>query len=785
MATGLVAGFPSGTASDADPSDSYVKQTAPFEDETLEMWFDHSTNKVHMEDHENTGRDTYSVYMAKNETQGAHVILYAPTETKTDLSISYSEFTATDGSGATLQTEFYYEFYVDVQKVATDNILGYTAEDSIIRNGLIPEAVAPVESLNKGKGTFSIQKGMSQALYLKLKTDEETPSGWYSGTFGILNENGEEIKRATAFAYVWNFALPAENHLRTSIYIGYASGSDALYKNQYDYLLENRLQAMNIPGTLNSSNEYLDDPRVSAFRISTKDSYLGYMSQDEISAVYNDLKTRDDFETLESKIYFYTIDEPTSQQQIDYLRQYHPNYTRSTIDEGISESLRVNSGWPNARTLVTFCDNFPYPDGYSKSLALKSDGTYITSYDGSNRFSGISDAVSAAMDYDIAKIWCPQMCFFTPQSALDSAGYCGYNEFACSVKNMNGIVSGFDCSSNASLYFNWDSIYGSFKERFNEYRDTEALKDNDVELWWYAGGKNKSYTYCYHNIENTGLQTVLMGWQAMQEGVTGYLYYGANLYGDEAYSTVATGVFDTEYVKVSTSDGTLLDGKWRCNLGVRDGYGIYGNGVLFYDRSAISALKVKISNGVLGTLRVEEIRDGIEDYEMLRLYREYYGESAMNSFITKISDNVTSYLSMKDFDRSDWDSSMSDEDIFAEVRKQLGNAVEKASGEPEGCAHEWDNGVVTIPATYTEKGVKTYTCALCGETYTEDIPVLEPFVGDVDGDGFITSKDVKLLRKYIAGSVTESDIIEINSDINGDGIISVKDTKALIKLTVS
>ena len=35
--------------------------------------------------------------------------------------------------------------------------------------------------------------------------------------------------------------------------------------------------------------------------------------------------------------------------------------------------------------------------------------------------------------------------------------------------------------------------------------------------------------------------------------------------------------------------------------------------------------------------------------------------------------------------------------------------------------HTWDNGVVTKPATCTEKGVKTYTCSGCGETRTEAI----------------------------------------------------------------
>ena len=38
--------------------------------------------------------------------------------------------------------------------------------------------------------------------------------------------------------------------------------------------------------------------------------------------------------------------------------------------------------------------------------------------------------------------------------------------------------------------------------------------------------------------------------------------------------------------------------------------------------------------------------------------------------------------------------------------------------------HNWNNGVITTPATHLIIGVKTYTCADCGETKTEDIPKL-------------------------------------------------------------
>lgn len=42
----------------------------------------------------------------------------------------------------------------------------------------------------------------------------------------------------------------------------------------------------------------------------------------------------------------------------------------------------------------------------------------------------------------------------------------------------------------------------------------------------------------------------------------------------------------------------------------------------------------------------------------------------------------------------------------------------------EYCAHEWGEGVVTTEASCENAGEKTYTCALCGETKTEEIAAL-------------------------------------------------------------
>ena len=84
------------TGADSDPQDSYVKQNAQYEDNEIDLWFEHSFKKVYTSDTVSSGMDTYSVYMAKNEVENAQFVLYSDV-TKDGLSASVTDFTNADG----------------------------------------------------------------------------------------------------------------------------------------------------------------------------------------------------------------------------------------------------------------------------------------------------------------------------------------------------------------------------------------------------------------------------------------------------------------------------------------------------------------------------------------------------------------------------------------------------------------------------------------------------------------------------------------------------------------
>lgn len=56
---------------------------------------------------------------------------------------------------------------------------------------------------------------------------------------------------------------------------------------------------------------------------------------------------------------------------------------------------------------------------------------------------------------------------------------------------------------------------------------------------------------------------------------------------------------------------------------------------------------------------------------------------------------------------------------------------------PATGAHTWDNGTVTTEPTETTPGVRTFTCAVCGQTKTEVIPATGPHT-HVWGEGTVT-----------------------------------------------
>lgn len=88
----------------------YEKQTAAYEDSALSLWFDHAFSKTVRQDVTPTGRDTYKIYMGKNEKENCQFFL-SGAEDKT-FSVSATDFRSETGD--TVPVSLYYQYYFEM-----------------------------------------------------------------------------------------------------------------------------------------------------------------------------------------------------------------------------------------------------------------------------------------------------------------------------------------------------------------------------------------------------------------------------------------------------------------------------------------------------------------------------------------------------------------------------------------------------------------------------------------------------------------------------------------------
>lgn len=105
-------------------------------------------------------------------------------------------------------------------------------------------------------------------------------------------------------------------------------------------------------------------------------------------------------------------------------------------------------------------------------------------------------------------------------------------------------------------------------------------------------------------------------------------------------------------------------------------------------------------------------------------------------------------------------------------------------GDTQYADHEWDEGVITKPATNQENGVRTYTCGVCSETKEEIVPRFEGSAGLAfrdNGDG----------TYYVSGigTCTDTDIVipavtPEGAKVTGIGRNAFKDNKTITSILI-
>ncbi|MBQ7827256.1 MAG: DUF4091 domain-containing protein [Clostridia bacterium] len=182
---------------------------------------------------------------------------------------------------------------------------------------------------------------------------------------------------------------------------------------------------------------------------------------------------------------------------------------------------------------------------------------------------------------ELTNLWCPISSFYTPYELN------GDNTFLSSTRTRVLGTMSID-------------KYGTAEERFSAYK---AAGD---ELWWYVC-VIPQYPYANFFTNYQGEWSRVLFWQQYMYDIDGCLYWATNYWNNGAEWRTS----DNDFY---SGDGLLIYSGHR--------YGIYGP---------------------IGCLRMEYIRDGIEDFEYLTMAEELYGREEVAKVLSKVTTGVLEY----------------------------------------------------------------------------------------------------------------------------------------------
>ena len=457
-------------------------EKAASEDEALTVYFASAMQRIAREDTAIHGTDDGVIRMAKNEIEDAHILLVS-TEAKSGLTLEIGDIK--NAAGDVLEREVRYGYYYDT---AMFNDLNSQDFDNYTQAWWADPY--PVLS-----GDFAIGANESKSFIVKVKTTASTAAGWYSASVRVLDPAKNELKKATLFVYVWNFAIKDENLSYTMFnssssglagYFGpnYYDGNvwAPFYKEYwYDYMLENKMCLEDLPYSLGDSrvDEYLDDVRVTSF-VTQKgregDCWHGDNAASTVSSLrwkYEKLKQKDEW--LE-KAYIYTVDEPWMKGGSDMIIDQWNN-AKAALDGVLGEGQRF-------QTIV------PYYNNWMSEINM--------------------DQTEYLWDY--CNCFCPDAYVFTPSAPRRER-----------IKDPVKYPSWGFYMEDKQI-----AKYGPFEPRY------EAMRERGDNMWWYTC---ISPGYPHANLFNyyQGAWTRVVFWQQYLINADGFLYYSINFWNMDAH----------------------------------------------------------------------------------------------------------------------------------------------------------------------------------------------------------------------------------------------------------
>ena len=153
-----------------------------------------------------------------------------------------------------------------------------------------------------------------------------------------------------------------------------------------------------------------------------------------------------------------------------------------------------------------------------------------------------------------------------------------------------------------------DDQYGTFAERM------KAEVAGGDELWLYFCWE-PNQPYANWLATGDGTEPVVSIWQCKMTDATGVLYWGSTYWSADPYNDLASAVISS----------------------------VYGDGVLLYSGAEVGKYEA------VSSFRLENIRLGIQDYQMLTMLEQASGKQAADEMVAMVTKDVITYTNDDDY----------------------------------------------------------------------------------------------------------------------------------------
>ena len=594
-----------------DPIPNKETVIAPDDDPTVKLWFDHITEKVTRYDLSgmNAGLESYTIQMGKNEIEGCQFFLYAPTNKK--LHIKISDFA--NDKGETLTTNLGVEFYMED---------GYVTHNGFPAAFVYPDAVIPYDSyIAYSSNTESGRYGMDadskidygpyvligpfsgsdwnhekypfrdsiRGFVVEAETTTDTTPGAYKATIEILDaDTGKCIKMANVYTYVYNVTLSDETALDTSfglwdiVSVYYQQYNENPDRHRYSDVEITKAVAeffLKHRMTLTGSITYFNVLGADWFK-NPRVTSIRVLTKEQYDSIKDD-------PVLAPKMFYYGQDEP------GVPRGWRP----ITFPGGVSETLYDNTGLLSVLAIAKEADELKNIWGWDNYRLLV---PFERNMDFKNfNFNGVDKTTAFPTWYD-------QYAVNGERDAIEYLAKHGVNVwvphlFSYTPRDLKG-TTGAQFIQSTSI----DTAFGEYADR------QQGFVDNGGERWSYVACEPQ-YTSPYQNILlfNDGTEGRTMFWTNYLNDVTGFLYWHVSY-----YDAAGNNTYQMRNPVSKTGPG---------------------DGILVYPGSAYGQLDP------IPSIRMLNMRDGIEDYQMLTMLEETKGADYTDELVSHITTSTLSF----------------------------------------------------------------------------------------------------------------------------------------------